>query len=50
MGSCTDGAGCFPLPSEVVVSIAEAFRTLGASIEVEVLGDLEAFPEGEKAF
>lgn len=35
-------------PPEVVVSKTEVFGTLGASIEAEVLGDLEALPKEEK--
>ena len=49
MGACADGAGWFLLAPEVVVSIAEASGTLGASIEVEVLGDLETLSKEEKA-
>lgn len=41
--ACTDVAGWFLLALELVVSIADASETLGAFIEAEVLGDLEAF-------
>lgn len=38
-----DGAGWFLLTSLVVVSVAEAFGTLGAPIEAERLGALVGF-------
>ena len=47
---CADGTGRFLLAPEVVVSIAEASGALGASIEAEVLGDLQAHPKKEEAF
>ena len=47
---CADGTGRSLLTPEVVVSIAEAFGTLGASIKAEVLGDLQALPKEEEAF
>lgn len=49
IGACTDVTGWFLLAPEVVVSIAEASGTLGASIEAEVVGDFETFPKEEKA-
>lgn len=47
--ACTDGAGWLVLASQVVVSTAEKFGALDASIKAEVLGDLEMFPIVEKA-
>lgn len=44
--SCTEGAGSWLFPAEVVVSISKAVCALDASIEAEVLENLEtAFKE-----
>ena len=49
MGYCTEGAGWWFGASELVVSEAEAVGALGASVEAEVWGDLEASSEEEEA-
>ena len=49
MRACANGTGWFHLAPEVVVSIAEAFGTLGASIQAKVFGDLETASKEEEA-
>lgn len=50
MGPCTAGAGWWFGALEWVVAEAEAVGALGASIDAEVWGDLEAFFKDQEAF
>ena len=50
MGACTYSAGWGCFAAKVVVSKAEAFGALGASIEAKVFGDLETASKEEEAF